>query len=146
MHTKRNTTIEGLIIPNSVVQNGTDAAGKPVYVENTTPVDVFHFNERYNSATNKGYIYGEYLMPKSFLKLRDITLSYSLPKQWVSRISAQSITLSLIGRNFLIWTPKENLFMDPEVSDIGNDFTSEFGEVAASPSIRSYGVALRIGF
>src|SRR5215203_344594 len=134
------------IIPNSVVQNGTDAAGKPIYIENTTPVDVFHFNERYNSATNKGYIYGEYLMPKSFLKLRDITLSYSLPKQWVSRISAQSITLSLIGRNFLIWTPKENLFMDPEVSDIGNDFTSEFGEVAASPSIRSYGVALRIGF
>jgi hypothetical protein len=86
------------------------------------------------------------LLPKSFLKLRDVTLSYSLPRTWAGKIRAQNAVISLVGRNFLLWTPKKNLFIDPEVSDIGNDFLSEFGEVAASPSVRSYGVSVRIGF
>ena len=134
------------IIPNSVVQNGTDASGKPIYVENTTPVDMDHYDDFFGTSTHSGYMLEKFLMSKSFLKLRDITLSYSLPKQIASKIRAQSLTLSLIGRNFLLWTPKENMFMDPEVSDIGNDFTSEFGEVAASPSVKSFGASLRIGF
>jgi hypothetical protein len=69
-----------------------------------------------------------------------------LPRAWAGKIKAQNISVSIIGRNFLIWVPKENIFMDPEVTDIGNDFTSEFGEVAASPSIKSFGASLRIGF
>jgi outer membrane receptor protein involved in Fe transport len=134
------------IIPNSVVQTGTDAAGKPVYAENTTPVDMHEWDTYWGTSQNKGYTYGNIVVPKSFLKLRDVTLSYTLPRGWASAIKAQSISLSLIGRNFLLWVPKENLFMDPEVSDIGNDFTSEFGEVAASPAVKSFGASLRIGF
>jgi len=134
------------IIPNSVVQTGTDANGKPVYAENTTPVDATNYNSYWYHTTNKGFAYENMILPKSFIKLRDITLSYTLPKAWASKISAQSISLSAIGRNFLIWTPTKNTFVDPEVSDIGNDFLGEFGEVAASPSQTSYGLSLRIGF
>ncbi len=134
------------IIPNSVIQTGTDAAGKPVYAENTHPVDMTNWDTYWGTAQNKGFTYGNLVVPKSFLKLRDVTLSYSLPRAWAGRIKAQNISVSLIGRNFLIWVPKENIFMDPEVTDIGNDFTSEFGEVAASPSIKSFGASLRIGF
>jgi hypothetical protein len=117
-----------------------------VYAENTTPVDMHEWDTYWGTSQNKGYTYGNIVVPKSFLKLRDVTLSYTLPRGWTSAIKAQSISLSLIGRNFLLWVPKENLFMDPEVSDIGNDFTSEFGEVAASPAVKSFGASLRIGF
>lgn len=134
------------IIPNSVVQTGVDASGKPVYVENTHPIDITNFNSYWYHTSNKGFSWGSMILPKSFMKIRDITLSYSLPKAWSRTIKAESITLSAIGRNFLIWTPRKNTFIDPEVSDIGNDFLSEFGEVAASPSIKSFGVSLRVGF
>lgn len=134
------------IIPNSVVQTGVDGNGKPIYEENTTPIDVTNYNSYWYHTTNKGFAYNNMLLPKSFLKLRDVTLSYTLPKRWSGKIKAQTATVSLIGRNFLLWTPKENMFVDPEVSDIGNDFLSEFGEVAAAPATKSYGVSLKLTF
>jgi hypothetical protein len=134
------------IIPNSVVQTGTDAQGKPVYAENTNPIDVTNYNSYWYHTSNRGFAYGNLIIPKSFLKIRDITLSYMLPKAWSDKISAQSVSLTAVGRNFLVWTPTKNVFVDPEVSDIGNDFTSEFGEVASSPAVKSFGLSLRIGF
>ncbi|MEP7257673.1 MAG: SusC/RagA family TonB-linked outer membrane protein [Flavitalea sp.] len=134
------------IIPNSVVQDGVDGNGKPLYVENTTPIDVTNYNSYWYQTSNKGFGLNNVILPKTFIKLRDITLSYSLPKMISDKIKAQYVTLTAIGRNFLIWTPKKNSFIDPEVSDISNDFLGEFGELAASPATKSYGFALKIGF
>ncbi len=134
------------IIPNSVVEDGVDANGKPVYAENTEFIDVTNYNSYWYHTTNKGFAWQNMILSKSFLKLRDVTLSYSLSKKAASKIKAESITLSLIARNFLIWTPKENTFIDPEVSNLGNDLLSEFGEQATSPSIKSFGASLKIGF
>jgi hypothetical protein len=134
------------VIPNSVVQTGTDASGKPVYAENTSVIDVNNYNSYFYHTSNKAFAWGNIILPKSFIKLRDITLSYTLPAGWAGKISAQSITLSAIGRNFIIWTPAKNIFIDPEVSDLGNDFRGEFGEQAAAPSMRFMGASLRIGF
>jgi TonB-linked SusC/RagA family outer membrane protein len=134
------------VIPNSVVQTGTDVSGKPVYAENTTVIDKTNYNSYWYQTSNRGYYWRNVILPKTFIKLRDITLTYTLPKEWAGKISAQYISLSAIGRNFLIWTPKENSYIDPEVSDISNDFLGEFGELATSPAVRSYGVSLRIGF
>lgn len=134
------------IIPNSVVQNGVDVNGKPVYAENTTPIDVTNYNSYYYHTSNKGFSWDNMILPKSFIKLRDVTLTYTLPKSWASKIKAENVSVTLVGRNFLLWTPSKNTFIDPEISDLGNDLISEFGEQAAAPSTKSFGVALKIGF
>ena len=86
------------------------------------------------------------ILPKDFLKLRDITLSYRLPAEWARKISAQSATLSAIGRNFLIWVPQKNSFIDPEVTNLGNDITGEFGEQGSAPTVKQWGFSLKLNF
>lgn len=134
------------IIPNSVNQTGVDGAGKPVYEENTTPIDMANYNSYFYHTSNKAMAWQKRILPKSFIKLRDITLSYTLPTRIARKIAAENIVVSLIGRNFLIWTPKENSFVDPEATNLGNDFLGEFGEFATSPTTKSYGFSVKIGF
>ena len=134
------------IIPNSVVQNGVDASGKPIYEENTIPIDMANVNSYWYHTSNKPFALGQSILPKDFLKLRDITLTYRLPASWARRINASNVSISFVGRNFLIWVPQKNTFIDPEITNLGNDLIGEFGEQAASPTTKSYGAALRINF
>lgn len=129
------------IVPNSVVDDGT---GK--YVENTTPIDESIFDAYFYHTSNKAQSPSYRLLDRSFLKLRDVTLSYTLPKTLAGRIGATDLVLVLYGRNFLLWTPKENIYIDPEASNFGNDITSEFGEFRTGPTLRSYGVSLKVTF
>ncbi|MEO5996768.1 MAG: hypothetical protein ABIN89_08550, partial [Chitinophagaceae bacterium] len=99
----------------------------------------YHTTNQVNSWKNT-------ILPKDFIKLRDITFSYRLPEAWAGKINASAITLSAIGRNFLVWVPKENTFIDPEVTNLGNDLVGEFGEQAGSATSKSYGVSLKISF
>jgi hypothetical protein len=116
------------LIPNSVNQlMGTD--GKPVYVENKTLIAESVFDSYFYTNNNKPLAYPMRLIDRSFLKLRDITLSYNLPAKWTTPIHASNLLLSVYGRNFLLWLPKENAYIDPEVSNLGNDLQSEFGNI-----------------
>ena len=134
------------IIPNSVVQTGTDSEGKPVYAENTTPIDMNKMNAYWYHTNNQVQSWEHVILPKDFLKLRDITLTYRLPASIAKKISANSVTLSVIGRNFLLWVPQKNTFIDPEITNLGNDIIGEFGEMAGSPTYKAYGASLKINF
>lgn len=134
------------IIPNSVIQTGVDASGKPIYGENTTPINESSYADYWYPTQNKAGSYHDRIIDKSFFKLRDISLSYSLPKSWASKIRSNGLTIGLYGRNFLLWTPKSNFYIDPEASNLGNDITSELGEFRAAPTSVSYGVSLKAIF
>jgi hypothetical protein len=86
------------------------------------------------------------ILPKDFIKLRDITLTYRLPKQWAGKINAQGISISALARNLLLWVPSENTFVDPEATNLGNDLIGEFGEQASSPTQKSFGVVVKVNF
>jgi TonB-linked SusC/RagA family outer membrane protein len=134
------------IVPNSVIQTGVDAGGKPVYAENTTAIDQAHIDDYYYHTSNKGLSYYQRILDRSFIKLRDVTLSYRLPQSIASKVKASNLSLTLYGRNFILWTPKSNGYIDPEVSNFGNDLQSEFGEFRTGPSLKQYGVTLRASF
>ncbi len=134
------------IIPNSVIETGVDANNKPVYAENTSPIDVNNYNSYWYHTTNQVNSWENTILPKDFIKLRDITLSYRLPVDWAKKVGANNIVFSAIGRNFLIWVPQKNTFIDPESTNLGNDLVGEFGEQATSASTKSYGVSLKINF
>ena len=134
------------IIPNSVVQvPGTD--GKPVYTPNTKAIDESVYDSYFYTNNNKPLAYPMRLIDRSFLKLRDIALSYTLPAKWSSPIHASNLMLTVYGRNFLLWLPKQNAYIDPEVSNLGNDLQSEFGEYSPTgPTTVSYGISLKASF
>ena len=134
------------IIPNSVIENGVDANGKPVYVENTTPVLEADYDDYWNHGTNDQFTYKYAFIDRSFLKLRDISLSYRLPGTWASRISSTGLMLTAYGGNFLLWTPGSNVYIDPEASNLGNDLTSQFGEYRTAPTQFHFGVSIKASF
>ncbi|HVG15499.1 MAG TPA: SusC/RagA family TonB-linked outer membrane protein [Chitinophagaceae bacterium] len=134
------------IIPNSVEADGVDAAGKPKYKENITPIDMDHFYSYWYHSSVDNLSWQQVILPKDFFKLRDITLTYRLPQRWVGRIKAQGVSVSALARNLLIWVPSENTFVDPEATNLGNDILGEFGEQAAAPTQKSYGVVLKVNF
>ena len=131
------------IIPNSVYEDGT---------ENTTPIMLG--GSDYKVGDYQGYYndYGwgqggeAYLVNKSYVKLRNITLAYQLPKSIVNQLYLSDVTLSLFCNNVFTWTHKSNTFIDPESSTRGNDLEGQFGELYVNPSCRTFGFNVGIKF
>ena len=78
-----------------------------------------------------------------FIKLREISLTYTVPQEWMSRIGGQwAITLS--GRNLALWT-KYKGYGDPEVQfDPGSDFGML--DYASTPQTRRLTGSVRVTF
>lgn len=132
------------IVPNSVVQSGTDANGAPVYVENTTPVSPTAFHTFYS---NGGFQYTDHaVIDRSYLKLRNVSLAYQLPKKICEKLRVSSLRLSASASNILLWTPKENMYIDPEITTWGSDISSKVGEFASTPPYQSYVFGLQLSF
>jgi len=134
------------IYPNSVIQNGVDATGKPVYEENKIPITENNLQDFFPEGNNPALAYGNDILDRSFLKLRDVSLSYQLNERMASKIKLHNVTLTIYARNLLLWTPQSNMYIDPEASNFGNDLTSQLGEFETAPISKQYGVALKVNF
>jgi TonB-linked SusC/RagA family outer membrane protein len=133
------------IVPNSV-QEVAGSNGTITYVENKTPIDDANFGNYFYPTSNPGTSYYDRIIDRSFLKMRDITLSYKLPNKWISVIKANQATVGVYGRNLLLWTPNSNIYVDPEGTNLGNDLAGELGEFRAAPTSKSFGVMLKLTF
>jgi TonB-linked SusC/RagA family outer membrane protein len=76
----------------------------------------------------------------SWVRLRDVSLTYSLPKNIVERARLRSIDVSVYGRNLLLFTGYTGV--DPETNFAGPN-TSVGVDAFGTPTTRSYGVSLR---
>jgi TonB-linked SusC/RagA family outer membrane protein len=133
------------IVPNSVIESGTDDNGNPIYSENTTPVDMAGVTDYWNDQNN-GPVEREHLVDRSFVKLREVVIGYNIPNRWFGRVPVSNVSLNLVGRNLLLWTPENNNIVDPETTTFGNDLVGDFGEFGSGPTVRSFGVSLRATF
>lgn len=130
------------IIPNSVYEDGT---------ENLTPLSLTDdgIQAYYDQGGAQGLI-GNYIIDRSFVKLRNITLGYSLPKRWVRSIYLSEINVSVFCNNVFTWTHKANRFIDPENTSVSQasygDLAAQFGETYVNPSCRTFGFNLGIKF
>jgi len=133
------------IVPNSVVA-GTDDQGNTIYTENTNILDVYGagLQDWFDIGDNWG---GESnLVSKTYVKLRQLSISYDLPKKWVNAIHLQNVRLSLVGSNLITWTPKSNKYIDPDVSTYGIGLLGSFGEDYANPACRKLGFNVSVKF
>jgi hypothetical protein len=88
-----------------------------------------------------------YVQDGTYLKLREVNLSYSLPDRLTSSLFGRSVRyarLSLTGRNLLRFTPYRGL--DPEVSNIANQAIVRNIDVAPFPPSRSFFFSIDLGF
>jgi outer membrane receptor protein involved in Fe transport len=78
----------------------------------------------------------------SWLRLRELSLSYSLPKSLLSKTPFGSASLVLTGRNLFLYAPNYP-HLDPEVNTQGVSNSQGF-EYNTLPQTRTYGVLLRV--
>lgn len=135
---------EPFIVPNSVYEIGEDENGDPVYVENNIPLDRYRIVDYWGNGGSE--IDGSTFIDKSYMKLREVTISYNLPRKIYARLPIQRIRIDLIGKNLWLWTPSDQIYIDPEITTFGNDTYADFGEYGAQPSVRSINVGLSMQF
>jgi TonB-linked SusC/RagA family outer membrane protein len=88
-----------------------------------------------------------YIQDGSYLKLREVNLSYNLPDHLTSSLFGRNVRytrLSLTGRNLLRITPYAGL--DPEVSNFANQAIVRNIDVAPFPPSRSFYFSIDLGF
>ena len=143
------------------ISYGTD--GKPVYtlvdeggvvgpgvmfdadgnlVENTVAVPTRdYFYAYYGNGFNRDNIEAA-TYDATYVKLRELRLTWALPQSTLDKIGLRGASVSVIGRNLLLFTDVPSI--DPETYSIrGGRFVPGF-ESTQLPSTRSYGVALNI--
>ena len=79
--------------------------------------------------------------PASFVKLRELVLSWQVPDAWMTRLDPiDTFVVSVSGRNLLTWSSYSGL--DPEVSNFGNQAIGRNIDVAPYPPMRSVWLTL----
>ncbi len=81
-------------------------------------------------------------MSKTYAKLREVTISYDLPKQWIAKAFMSRVTVSLVGRN-LIYFYHDKRYKDVDLDQY--DYALGLTQLQ-SPTTRRYGFNVNIVF
>lgn len=98
--------------------------------------------EDYNKRAYSNSIVESSVFDASYVKLRQVMLSYKLPKRIIEKTMLTDVNFSLVGRNLLI-IHKNAPHIDPETSfsDDNGEQGQEFGQL---PSARSIGFNIQL--
>jgi TonB-linked SusC/RagA family outer membrane protein len=121
----------GELFPNTVYADG---------APNTTYYPCNEWGTAYNYDDSPT---ARYVLDASYVKLREMSLSYNLPKSLLSKTFIKNASVSLVGRNLWI-IYKATYHIDPEAATSAGNFQGI--ESGAYPSTRTYGLDLKIAF
>ncbi|WP_326980948.1 SusC/RagA family TonB-linked outer membrane protein [Chryseobacterium sp. MYb264] len=126
----------GIILPG-VKADGTPNDIRSDFSDSTNPYG-YAGGSGGTEAPEKMHVYDG-----SFVKLRNVTISYRLPKETFGNSFIDSMTLSLIGRN--LWIIHKNTpYTDPEAGlSAGNTIGFQSG---AHPAFREIGASIKVEF
>ncbi len=79
-----------------------------------------------------------YLENSSFVRLKNLSLSYTLPGNWLKKMCLSDLTFRFTGRNLLTFTGKSYTGYDPEYTNNGVRFSY--------PNTRQYEFGLEVSF
>jgi len=81
---------------------GNPAAGQPAFVTETS-----------GASMTVNDVQDDYIQDASFVRLRELSLSYTLPERWARVLRATTASFTIAGQNLAMWTDYEGF--DPEV-------------------------------
>ena len=113
------------------------------------------FDEPFNGTTKGLYRYYDtfsagdsriYIQPGTYLKLREITVSYAAPASFTAKYlkGAKDLRVSLSGRN--LWTKTNYWSYDPEFNNFGNTNFNRFIDLAPFPTSRQFFFSVDVGY
>jgi TonB-linked SusC/RagA family outer membrane protein len=131
-------TAVGDIRENGILNEGVAPNGTPNTVKTQNP-GTFSNNYGYLAQPNKAFIYDA-----SYVKLREVSITYNFPRTWFDRSFVKDASLSLLGSN--LWIISKNLpYADPE-SGLSSGSRSRGYSVGSIPTTKDVGFNLTFKF
>ena len=84
-----------------------------------------------------------YLQNAAYCRLKNLTISYDLPKAWVNKVGLNKVQVFFSGENLLTFTKLADMF-DPEGIFTSNSYTSESGKNYPMNKVYSIGVVVNL--
>ncbi|QEC67125.1 SusC/RagA family TonB-linked outer membrane protein [Panacibacter ginsenosidivorans] len=133
---------DGVAVSNGVAINYNSETGEILnykdlqFAPNTQVTLVQDYISKYYNVSEAN------LMSKSYAKLREVTITYNFPQQWIQRSFINKLSVSLIGRNLLYF------YADKRFKDVDLDQYnySTGGTGLQSPTTRRYGLNINVVF
>ncbi|HTJ48326.1 MAG TPA: SusC/RagA family TonB-linked outer membrane protein [Cyclobacteriaceae bacterium] len=121
------------------------------YADGTTNTNVVHYYYKYmqygvwsSGPDNQNWIHSSAVLTDTWVKMREVALSYNIPSAWVQRTKVfQNASVSLVGRDLFYFYSSLPDRINPEgINGAGNAQGIEF---ASLPGTRSIGFQIRVG-
>lgn len=88
-------------------------------------------------------VYSGFVEDADFLKLREVSLTFTVPQRFASRLNANAMSLTLAGQNLGTWTDYSGL--DPEVNFDGQANFSQ-ADFLSQPQVRRFTARVNLTF
>lgn len=132
--------IKSYVTDGVVITGGeliTDGQGKVItdtrtFAPNTTKMYYQDYAKAYHGN------YAANIIDKTFFKLRELRLTYNLPKSFLKNAFMSNASISLIGRDLLYFSKNKNIDLD--------QFLDESASPLQTPTVKSYGINLDFKF
>ncbi|WP_053004264.1 SusC/RagA family TonB-linked outer membrane protein [Flavobacterium sp. ABG] len=102
------------------------------FVPNTTKMFYQDYAKSYHGN------YAANIIDKTFFKLREVSLTYSLPNSFLKKSFMSAASISLIGRDLFYFSKNKNIDLD--------QFLDESASPLQTPTVKSYGINLDLKF
>ncbi|MFB6230386.1 MAG: SusC/RagA family TonB-linked outer membrane protein [Salinibacter sp.] len=124
----------------TVIGDGVVADGNGGYKPNETPAPYVTWLRQYNARTNVE----ANSFDASYVKLRQVSLTYNYSSDWLAAAGVQNLGVSVIGRNLLLFTDVPHI--DPETTVANGTQRTPGFEQQQIPSRRTYGFNVQLDF
>ena len=138
---------DDVVIFDGVQQTGTDGEGNPVYTENNTPYALANPADGLGSYYRVKYGFGGNtemsIYDGSWIRLRELSLAYTLPSSIFEGSFIEGVSVSLTGRN--LWLSTDYPGIDPETNLTGS--SNGYGlDYFNMPNTKSYNATVKLTF
>lgn len=103
----------------------------------------YYYMNNFNWRTNGDY--SKAIFNNNYIKLREVVLTYNLPKAFAEKIRFNNLSVSLVGRNLLYVYKSLPFGLDPEVA-VGSRWLDQGIDNGTAGPTRSLGASLRARF
>lgn len=133
-----------IVMHDGIVLDGVLADGS-TNTNVISPAIYYWYSYNWGGPQYGSSLYYKYINKNNYLKMREISIAYTVPEHIASKIGTKNLQLSVFGRNlFYFYRSIKN--MDSEQLSTGSNWGSNVNNAGTNPSSRTYGVMLRANF
>jgi hypothetical protein len=141
LHKQTLVNREGGMVIKGVTQTGTGSDGKPIYEAFTKTLNQDETRRYWSNLGERAQ--ENFVYDASFIKLRQISLEYSLPPKLLTKTPLTNLAVSFVGRNLaILYKNIDNV--DPEYGY--TDSSAQGLDYFGMPTTRTYGFNLKVTF